>query len=182
MNPTLTTLTGRTIDMLYPESRDIVLADIARGLATQIRFCGHIRSYHYSVAEHSLNVSALLRDGGASLELRRAGLLHDAAEAYVGDLIGPAKAALRVISGGESAFDRLEAGFARAIGVRFGVCLEPLPHTVKAADVEQLFHEDRDLRSIPLPRGISPRSPVRCLRPELAESLFLEACEELDIR
>lgn len=83
------THSGARIDPLNPDPDDIVLEDIAHGLARTARFSGQIP--FLSVAIHSLNVAA--RVEGAKTQL--AALMHDAAEAYLGDLASPVKARLR---------------------------------------------------------------------------------------
>lgn len=180
---TIRTFTCKDIDVLYPRPEDVGIADIARGLATQVRFNGHISHYFYSVAEHSVNVAYIVQERGGSLGDVRSALLHDAAESYVGDIVGPVKRALRELEGNRmSTFDLIEERWATAIGLRFGVRLHPMPAIVKEADLEQLHHEDRDLRGIPLPPGVTPRSCVRRWAPFEAERLFLAACAEFGIR
>ena len=71
-----------------PDPADVRLSDIAGGLAHTCRFGGHCRRF-YSVAHHSLHVGSELADRGPRLELL--GLLHDAGEAYLGDLPRPVK-------------------------------------------------------------------------------------------
>jgi len=66
------------------------LGDIAHHLAMINRFNG-ATSRPYSVAEHSLLVERIGAARGASPGLRLALLMHDAHEAYVGDMISPAK-------------------------------------------------------------------------------------------
>lgn len=78
------TYTGGSVDVFDPD--DIALPDIAAGLAHTCRFGGHCRQY-YSVAHHSLHVASELPDGAP--RLRAIGLLHDAAEAYLGDIPRP---------------------------------------------------------------------------------------------
>lgn len=84
------TITGRYIDVLNPDTGDIVIEDIAHGLAMICRYGGHVAA-HYSVGEHSLNVAAQLRRMFGDEHLALAGLLHDASEAYLGDVVRPLK-------------------------------------------------------------------------------------------
>lgn len=77
---------GLTADM-------IALPDIAHALSLQCRFGGHTRE-HYSVAQHSLLVVRILVHMGAEPDAQLAGLMHDAHEAYIGDVPTPIKHAL----------------------------------------------------------------------------------------
>lgn len=81
------THSGHTFEMslLADNTRRICLDDIATSLAKQCRFNGHVPGF-YSVAEHSVIVSYLVPP-----ELALLGLLHDAAEAYLGDIVSPVK-------------------------------------------------------------------------------------------
>lgn len=74
------TVSGRRIDLEHLTPDDIDLGDIVCALARCCRFAGHIRQ-HYSVAQHSLFVAGLCDPAD-----RKAALLHDASEAYLGDL------------------------------------------------------------------------------------------------
>ena len=70
------TASGKRFYLRRPTPADIDAGDVAHALAHICRFNGHTREF-YSVAQHSILVSRLLPD-----ELKLAGLLHDAAEAY----------------------------------------------------------------------------------------------------
>ena len=90
------TYTGRSFDLFDPTPEDIHLPDIAAGLAHTCRFGGHCQTF-YSVAHHSLHVSRELADAGAGPRLVLLGLLHDAGEAYVGDVPRPLKTNVEAI-------------------------------------------------------------------------------------
>lgn len=90
-DPHINTVSGRRVPLLDPDPADIALVDIAHGLSHICRFAGQSDSF-YSVAKHSLNVSrALATVHDASPERQLYGLLHDASEAYLADVPGPAK-------------------------------------------------------------------------------------------
>ena len=80
------TFTGIKFHPLDPKMSEIDIRDIAHALSLQNRYNGHTAEF-YSVAEHSLMVSEL----GGSAERALLGLLHDASEAYLGDIIAPLK-------------------------------------------------------------------------------------------
>jgi hypothetical protein len=111
-------LSGRRLDLLDPSPMDIEIADIAHGLARVARWNGQTVGEHaFSVAQHCLVVEEIMAHVQADLEprWRLAGLLHDAPEYVIGDMISPFKAALGVDY--RTFEDRLET----AIHVRFGL-------------------------------------------------------------
>lgn len=112
---------GIPINLRCPKPEDIDIRDIAAALSKICRFGGHCRTF-YSVAQHSILVAHLTLESLAGI-----GLMHDAAEAYLGDVIKP----LKVILGDNYA--SLESSFERAIFKKFGL---PLEHKaiIKEAD------------------------------------------------
>lgn len=128
---------GAVCYVLSPELSDIRLSDIAIGLARQNRFNGHYREDilgGYSVAQHSLFVSYKCNPGDA-----RYGLWHDAAEAYLGDMIGPMKYLI-------ADYSDIEAAWLREIGLRFGLpMLGVKPPSVREADHRALVQEAHDV-------------------------------------
>ena len=88
--PYLQTVSGRRVNPFDPDPDQIELADIARALANQCRFGGHCLTF-YSVAQHCVLVSELIEEEGGDAEDALAALMHDAAEAYLGDLPHPIK-------------------------------------------------------------------------------------------
>lgn len=90
------TASGRFVDVLSPDPEAIDLDDIAHALSLTCRYGGHVKRF-YSVAEHAILVHDLLRFGQdeRNTALLLAALLHDAAEAYLGDVVAPLKYAQR---------------------------------------------------------------------------------------
>lgn len=84
------TFTGRQFWLPDFNPDDIVIEDIAHHLAQICRFGGACRR-HYSVAEHSVLVQELTARMGAPLPVQLGALLHDAGEAYCGDICRPLK-------------------------------------------------------------------------------------------
>lgn len=178
------TYTGRTIYPLDPRSEEIDLHDIAHALANICRYTGHVESY-YSVAEHSVRVSELCEERVArpyspdTYQMALEGLMHDASEAYLGDVARPIKQASYVGKLYGKAEDRLMEIIAEKYGTTW-----PIPDVVAWADNVLLRTEQRDLMPYPnelytleqyemLPNTISPWSP------EEAEIEFLDRYHEL---
>ena len=88
--PYLQTYSGGRFFPLDVKRSDIAIVDIAHALSNQCRYGGHCTRF-YSVAEHSLLISRELTRRGYSATVAMAGLLHDAAEAYLVDLPSPVK-------------------------------------------------------------------------------------------
>lgn len=167
------TFTGGVFYPASPHPDDVDIRDIAHGLSMQCRYNGQCFEF-YSIAEHSVRVAHLVPD-----ELRLLALLHDAAEAYIGDMVRPLKMML-------PEFRNIEALVEQAIGQRFGVHLLDLPTAVKYADLQMLALERRDLMPAPpLPwRALEnvevPRLPrIEPMSPNRAKARFLEMFEVL---
>ena len=79
------TYTGKWVYPYILNEDDINIRDIAHGLACVCRYSGQCSRF-YSVAEHSVYVASLVPDAW-----KLAALLHDAPEAYLGDLARPIK-------------------------------------------------------------------------------------------
>jgi hypothetical protein len=121
------TATGRQFWPMDPRPHEIFIEDIAHALSMICRFGGHCRRF-YSVAEHSVLIAR-----AAAPEHKLWALLHDAAEAYIGDTIRPLK---QHLDGHREA----EQKIMRAICVRFNLHLE-LPASIKALDLAILMDE-----------------------------------------
>lgn len=83
------TFTGRRFWPLDPRREEVSFLDIAHGLSMTCRYGGHTRCF-YSVAEHCVHLADHFRRENRD-DLARYALLHDASEAYIGDVIRPLK-------------------------------------------------------------------------------------------
>lgn len=171
------TYTGVAFDLQEPDVYTVVLEDVATALAQIVRFTGHCKGA-YTVAQHSVLIARALRDEGHTEGVQRAGLLHDAHEAYTGDVATPIKRAV-----GDPWTD-FEARIARVVRTRFRV-----PHTMPKAvydmDARMLMSEARDLMGRPpAPWGIDAQPYPEKITPwsmDRAKQEFLEHCTRLDI-
>jgi len=162
------TRSGQAFDLLAPDPTSIVLEDVAHALACLNRYVGHA-VVPYSVAQHSVLGVRVLRAQGHPVGTQREFLLHDAHEAYVGDVASPVKRALRAIWFGYPDSDHsdpwtlLEERARLAVAARFKIPRVVSP-AVKAMDLSMLVTEARDLMSPPpRPWGI-PAEPLDDLR------------------
>ena len=164
--PAVSTRSGRRVALLNPSPSQIAIGDIAHGLAHQCRFNGQTNKF-YSVAQHSVLVASIL-----PRELRLAGLLHDASEAYLGDIVQPLKELL-------PDYQAIETKFCEVLGTRFNVDLQP-NDAIKHADLVVLATERRDLMPMDTAdwssiAGITPMSrTIKPMAPEAASAQFME--------
>lgn len=168
------TRSGLKFDLAKPNADMVSTADIAHSLSMQCRFNGHTSEF-YSVAQHCCLVADLV-----PAEHQLAALLHDATEAYVGDLVRPLKEGMRDFYERQSQvsrFDEVENGVWRAICRRFDLD-QHLPDCVKHADLVALATEKRDLmpghpEPWPCLEGIEPNAePIKPWQPSTAAILY----------
>lgn len=129
---------ARTFSLSAPLSGELWADDIAWPLARVCRFGGRLPMHgpmaFYSVADHSVLVALILREFGEPASVQYAGLMHDAHEALMGDIVTPVKRWL--------AIEEKEAALAQAVCERFGVCGGPAAWSaVKVADLAALYIE-----------------------------------------
>lgn len=171
MEPSICLSSGRDFNFLCPEKSDFKLLDIAVALSKICRFTGHTRSF-YSVAQHSVMCSHLV-----PRHLRLQALMHDAAEAFLGDVSTPLKQLL-------PDYKAIEKNVEAAVFARFGLPAE-LDPAVKQADLIMLRTEvhwfmPKHCANWPILAGIEP-APVRLmpLTPSQAQTEFLDRYQEI---
>jgi hypothetical protein len=179
------THSGEPVDLIDPKPDQIHVADIVHALARISRFTGHTKgATSYTVAQHSVLVHRIVcqaspRDATAQLWA----LLHDAHEAYVGDISTPMKWALGFAKGRDP-LRKLTAAFDWQIARHFGLTaggLETVEPIVKRADLVALALERNALlgsckRPWDSLAGVTALPDIkvgRPLRAQSAERLFL---------
>ncbi len=165
------TFTGRAFYPMDPRPDEVDPRDIAHALSMVCRFGGHLTDF-YSVAEHCVLMSHAVDPEDALWAL-----MHDAAEAYLGDLVRPVKYAL-------PNYRAVEHHLLQVIAERFGLGW-PCPPSIKVADMRMLRTErDTLMGPPPMPwtstENVEPFDvPILGWRPERAERVFLDRMREL---
>ncbi|RUV05228.1 hypothetical protein EOB36_00705 [Mesorhizobium sp. M6A.T.Cr.TU.017.01.1.1] len=170
VGPTIMLRSGAILDFLDPWSSEFTIDDIAHGLSLICRYSGQCDRF-YSVAEHCVHVSEVAKDHAY------AALMHDAAEAFVGDVTRPLKQLL-------PAYKAIESDVEIAICNRFYVPY-PIPDAVKKADLRVLAAEQAQI----MPAGadgwaqaagvIPAEITVKSYPPSEAKAIFLQRFERL---
>lgn len=104
---------GAYLDLENPDPGVITLDDIAHGLAYTCRYSGQCADY-YSIAQHAVMCSRYLGAKGESPIVQLAGLHHDDAEAFLGDIVRPLKGLLQPQYGALS--DTMDVAIASKFG------------------------------------------------------------------
>lgn len=123
---------GEFYSYTNPEKNIITIEDIALSLSNICRFGGQVKE-HYSVAQHSVYVSYAIEE-----QYAMDGLMHDAAEAFLGDIPTPFKNLL-------SDYKIFETQHEADIFARFGLDY-PMVDAVKVADKAVFCAEVRDMK------------------------------------
>lgn len=183
-NPWVQTLTGKAFDLIKPTPDMVEPLDIALSLARKPRYSGFARKT-ITVGQHCIMGAAAVyrmdRDEPALVPLldprRRAQLfaLHDAGEAYIGDMLGPFRVAVtramrqHYTEPPNDVFDPIAVIENRALRVifqRFGLDYASVTADewkfTKTADVRQLLFEKQWFVQTPEPKpwfGVGYEAP-----------------------
>lgn len=172
-DPHVCTTSGIMFNLAEPTPEMVSIRDIAYALSRIVRFNGHGDSI--SVAQHSVMVhDDLYTNHGAGAGIALLGLLHDAHEAYTGDLPTPLKG---LLPGVHEVQERIQdAIHERVFGEPYQVSMAARA-MIKDSDIRSLkseayrmfpphevdkwevARETENWESIPVQRPLVPRSP-----------------------
>lgn len=131
----ISTINRHRFDPVEPTYDDIELDDIAHALSMMTRANGHFKEF-YSVARHSINCLYEARLRGYSYKVQLLCLLHDSAEAYIGDMTRPLKLRL-------PQFSLYEKNLQKIIYLKYATTdvSSEEKEQVKSVDDSLLYHE-----------------------------------------
>jgi 5'-nucleotidase len=172
------TYTGLKFYHLNPQPEMIRIEDIAHSLSQLCRWTGHTK-FFYSVAQHSVYASLVCKP-----EYAFACLMHDAAEAFLGDMNRP----LKHFTAAGPAYLQIEEKIEAVIFRKFGLPSVLLP-AVKEVDVQMLYAEKAQLMNVNETTQYEARKwgedeteaniLIDCWTPKQAKKMFLERFKEL---
>lgn len=163
------TYTGKAFYAMDARAEDIDIADIAHSLSLQCRYNGHVDRF-YSVAEHCVLLAELFPDDP---NMALWALLHDAAEAYIGDMVRPLKKHMPT-------FMEIDDHITSLVAQRFELVGTVIPPEVHHVD-SQILHNEREAlmaRVQPpqpwdVPGGPIPGVEIIGHSPEVIEEAYL---------
>lgn len=169
------TYDGVKFDFNNLTEEQITITDIAHSLSMICRFNGHCSKF-YSVAEHC--VLGSFAEELKTYEQKLCFLLHDASEAYIGDVTAPLKPLL-------PEYEKIEKELQASILNKFGILPYYETDLIKKVDLRmlqtekiKLFHEhmEWDLLS-----GVEPYKypKIKCFSQHMIKKIFLERFFEL---
>ena len=164
-DPYIHTWSGHRFHFLNPTVDTVCIEDVAHALSLQARFNGHTTEL-YSVAAHSLVVADLVAQETDDPRIILAALMHDAAEAYLGDIVSPLKWLL-------PDYRQYERAVEECIAKKFDL-IYPFPPAVHTADMKAL---EQEFDSLP---PYADRGKTQAIQhPWDVESQFLTRFHEL---
>lgn len=165
---TLVGVVSGLIDVDNPSIDDIHVGDFVVGLSNICRWGGQTLGW-WSVAQHSLAVEYLAATAPAGKGVCLAALLHDAHEAYIGDVVTPLKRRLG------DPYKEVRDSLDRVIAGRFGISSSLFHHeVVRMADEAMLHVEHAHLRP-EVDLGVPVSSPGVARMIERARDSWIES-------
>jgi hypothetical protein len=152
------TLSGKFLDVLFPQADQIDILDIAHGLSHAARFAGQTQEF-YTVAQHCYEAAKR-----ASQKNKLAALLHDAPEFVMGDLAAPVKRSI-------DRYKEIENKVMAVIATKYGFDF-PFDPEIKRIDKILLEYEYNNL-------FLEKDKFFVVMSPALARKKFLETFQAL---
>lgn len=167
VNNTIRLRSGLYFDLVNPKQNQFCLSDIAGALSKICRFGGQIDRF-YSVAEHCVHCANL------AIGFERHALMHDAAEAFTGDMVKPLKIIMPQFVEIEK---RIESLIQEKYRVDFSHDrVKQIDHAMLIAERKILFSRD-NVKWTGEDEVEKLSVEIECWMPEEAERRFLEtAC------
>ena len=168
------TYTGKKFHPFAPRPEEICLEEIAHALSMICRYGGHTDKF-YSVAQHSILMCNLGVGDRSWL------LMHDAAEAYIGDIVLPLKRCLPEMA-------ILEEMILNVVAEKFG--MTPISETnwldIHKSDIKIGATEKRDLLHVDMDWDIELPEPydyiIKPISQQEAKKEFLDLAGRLGIK
>jgi hypothetical protein len=161
---------GKKFDVISCTLDEIEIEDIAHGLSNICRFTGQIPVF-YSVAQHCIEMSYY-----APESVRLEALMHDASEAYLGDVSKHLKETIGL------PYKAVEDDLMVKIATKFAFAW-PCPTVIKVLDHDMLETEFKQVwrkRDPSIPSyGVELPVKLRPMTPTLAKEIFLSRYEAL---
>lgn len=180
----VTTRSGRSVSLSDPSPASIDIRDIACSLSRLNRFSG-ATMLPVNVADHSLNVVKFMAQRKAPPEMLMLGLLHDAHEAYIGDITSPTRREITLLTGRDvvqEMADLLDAAILKAFKVWHYASLGALAW-VRTADAAVFAAEWRDLMQGKCPTSVEAAPfAIKPRNSDKAEEEFMKMFELLTLK
>lgn len=140
---TIKVAAGHYVDLVNPDPASIEIRSIAAALSKICRFGGHCPEF-YSVAEHSVHATSMAVAEGFERDALLAVFLHDAAEAYIGDMVKPLKVTMTQYHAAEA---KMEAAIEEAFGIdldRWKDVIKRFDRTMLKVEKVAMWPEDKE--------------------------------------
>lgn len=169
------TRSGYMFDLLNPDPNMVDIEEIAHCLSYECRYNGHVPGENFlSVAEHSVSVCEKIQKSveSGAVNVALIALLHDAHEAYTGDIAAPLKKLLPEIKD-------IETEIQSVINKKYGIeeVSEKTAGTVKRADL-QVGEMERMEFACMRDNGYH-KHDLKFLSPVKAKGLFMKKFKEV---
>jgi len=172
-------------NLIEPDPEDVDIRDIAWGLSRLPRFQAQTSDLPYSVGAHSLMVADMVDYRGGGTDLVLLALMHDAHEAYIGDIILPVGIALEKLAM-NNVITQLKERVQTAIQIKFELPIVQDHTPIRIADLDAMAIEREALFPYrandlwgPIRADLQDQWPIHHFNPQYIEGRFNRFFNEL---